>query len=238
MKTQFRSNKYTNLYYMIVDYRQNNIPKGYKEKHHIIPRCLKGDNKKTNLVYLNAREHFICHRLLTKMVKQDSPEYYKLWHAFAMMCFCKNEQTQDRQYKVTSKLYEESKKHMSNEMKKMTDKKCNSFGTQWVYNIKLKENKKIGKDDNIPEGWYKGRIINGAEWLPPKPKKELRIIKCKQCDIKFKQKNQKSTFCNDKCKQKYFYKNAKIHKMQKGNIILEIKAQNVPAYRKCGYEII
>lgn len=33
----------------------------YFEKHHIIPKCLGGDNEKENLVLLTAREHFICH---------------------------------------------------------------------------------------------------------------------------------------------------------------------------------
>lgn len=36
----------------------------YFEKHHIIPKCKGGDNLKTNIVYLTAREHFIAHWLL------------------------------------------------------------------------------------------------------------------------------------------------------------------------------
>lgn len=31
------------------------------------------------------------------------------------------------------------------------------FGTVWIYNPDIKENKKIKKDIPIPEGWYKGR---------------------------------------------------------------------------------
>jgi NUMOD3 motif len=41
----------------------------YSERHHIIPRSLGGSNKKDNLVRLTAREHFICHWLLVKMVE-------------------------------------------------------------------------------------------------------------------------------------------------------------------------
>jgi len=40
---------------------------GYSELHHIIPKCMNGTNEKDNLVYLSAREHFICHLLLTKI---------------------------------------------------------------------------------------------------------------------------------------------------------------------------
>ena len=31
------------------------------------------------------------------------------------------------------------------------------FGTMWIYNVELKENKKIKKDEIIPDGWLKGR---------------------------------------------------------------------------------
>ena len=47
------------------------IPK-YVEKHHIIPKSLGGNNRKENLVNLSAREHFICHRLLVKMLNGDA----------------------------------------------------------------------------------------------------------------------------------------------------------------------
>lgn len=33
------------------------------------------------------------------------------------------------------------------------------YGTMWITNIELKENKKISKHDKIPEGWIKGRKI-------------------------------------------------------------------------------
>lgn len=42
------------------------IVKEYKEKHHIIPRCMGGQDDKENLVELTAREHFIAHQLLAK----------------------------------------------------------------------------------------------------------------------------------------------------------------------------
>lgn len=39
----------------------------YYEEHHIIPRCEGGEDTKENLVLLTAREHFVAHRLLTKI---------------------------------------------------------------------------------------------------------------------------------------------------------------------------
>ncbi len=36
----------------------------YYERHHILPKCLGGENDKENLVLLTGKEHFICHKLL------------------------------------------------------------------------------------------------------------------------------------------------------------------------------
>jgi len=53
----------------------------YKERHHILPKCLGGSNEKSNLVYLSYREHFLCHWLLIKIY----PDNFKLKAAFAKM---------------------------------------------------------------------------------------------------------------------------------------------------------
>lgn len=63
----YLQNKYTRWYYNIIDQAQLRSTAGYIEKHHIIPRSLGGDNSKDNIVALTAREHFVCHLLLTKM---------------------------------------------------------------------------------------------------------------------------------------------------------------------------
>ena len=65
----FIDNKYTRLYFSIVNnaLSRSLSPASYVERHHIIPKSLSGSNTKDNLVVLTAREHFICHWLLTKM---------------------------------------------------------------------------------------------------------------------------------------------------------------------------
>lgn len=50
----------------------------YYEKHHIIPKSLGGTNQKHNLAMLTAREHFICHWLLTKMYPAGSADQTKM----------------------------------------------------------------------------------------------------------------------------------------------------------------
>ena len=77
---------YKNIYYNIINNRIKNKYEGYTESHHILPKSLGGSDEKTNLVDLSAREHYICHLLLTKMFDKDSPEYFKMIHAYMMMC--------------------------------------------------------------------------------------------------------------------------------------------------------
>lgn len=46
-------------------------PKGYIEKHHVIPRSMGGPDTEDNLVCLTAREHFVAHRLLLRIHKSN-----------------------------------------------------------------------------------------------------------------------------------------------------------------------
>lgn len=77
-------NKYASWYYSIISkvlLQERSLEKA--EKHHIIPRCIGGDDSEQNIVELAPREHFLCHWLLTKMY--DGVAKQKLYHAFWMM---------------------------------------------------------------------------------------------------------------------------------------------------------
>ena len=63
---------YLCIYNAIVSKARYRTLKGYKESHHIIPRCMGGLDTKENLVDLTAREHFIAHRLLTKIYPDNT----------------------------------------------------------------------------------------------------------------------------------------------------------------------
>lgn len=70
MQSVSLSNKYTRWYVNIIQQALLRNPiDGYVEKHHILPKCFKmgGERDRDNLVLLTAREHFICHKLLTRM---------------------------------------------------------------------------------------------------------------------------------------------------------------------------
>lgn len=78
----YLKNKYTRWYFKIIDRAKSRIIGGYTEKHHIVPLSLGGQNANDNLVRLTAREHFICHKLLVKMVSGQSK--YKMLEAVAI----------------------------------------------------------------------------------------------------------------------------------------------------------
>lgn len=66
----FLENKYSRIYWRLVERGKCRIlPKeDYSETHHIIPKSLGGTNSMHNLVQLTAREHYILHLCLVKMV--------------------------------------------------------------------------------------------------------------------------------------------------------------------------
>jgi hypothetical protein len=51
----------------------------YCEEHHIIPKCMDGNDEKKNLINLFAREHFIAHELLCKIYPNDFGLIAALW---------------------------------------------------------------------------------------------------------------------------------------------------------------
>ena len=61
----------------------------YYERHHILPRCVGGDNDTSNLIHLTVREHYVAHWLLVKEAFKSGTktEQYKLGCAFHRMCY-------------------------------------------------------------------------------------------------------------------------------------------------------
>jgi 5-methylcytosine-specific restriction endonuclease McrA len=102
-------NKYTRWYNNIIQRAEARQLTGYKEQHHIVPKSLGGTNLKENLVNLTAREHFICHWLLTKML--PSPYKEKMIYAAWAMANLKNQHQQ--RYKITGRIYELLKQEYS-----------------------------------------------------------------------------------------------------------------------------
>lgn len=96
---------YEKIYNQIIECAQNRKLEDYKEKHHIIPKCMGGLNKKENLVELTAREHFLCHRLLVEIY----PSNIKLKHALFLM----NVGIVKNNYSPSSRVYNRLKEERS-----------------------------------------------------------------------------------------------------------------------------
>jgi hypothetical protein len=146
----------------------------YTEKHHILPVCMGGNNDKTNLTKLTAKEHFICHKILCEI----HPTNEKLRYAFWAMC----NQKVNRDYIVSSRDYEYAKilclemwkrPKSPESIKKSSDnrrgKKINreqsgelnhNYGKKWIINISTNESKMIIGD--VPDGWKLGRFKVGS----------------------------------------------------------------------------
>ena len=98
----FINNKYTKWYNSIIENAKSREISGYTEQHHILPRSFGGSNDPSNLVLLTAREHFVCHLLLTKMV--IGKNQHKAIHAAWGMCNLKSKD--QHRHLVSSRTYE------------------------------------------------------------------------------------------------------------------------------------
>jgi len=65
----FLQNRYSLIYWKLIERARDRILEGYFERHHVVPRSLGGDDEQENIVTLTAREHFICHCLLVRMTE-------------------------------------------------------------------------------------------------------------------------------------------------------------------------
>jgi hypothetical protein len=101
---------YEKIYNQIIDRAKARKLEGYKEKHHIIPKCMKGSNNKDNLAELTAKEHFICHRLLVEIYPNNKKLIFALWG----MC---NQNKDGNRYKVSSRSYSQARIKFSESIK-------------------------------------------------------------------------------------------------------------------------
>lgn len=113
----FIPNKYTKWYFAIIDNATTRITTCYTEQHHIIPDCFfKNRTRKgpagwlngnpedsSNKVKLTAKEHFVCHHLLTKMIADSRPKAQMLKALERMTASNNNHQ----RHKITARLFQQ-----------------------------------------------------------------------------------------------------------------------------------
>jgi len=207
----FIDNKYTSLYYKIVDRAKTRIYEGYTEKHHIIPRSLKGSNDKSNLVKLSAREHFIVHWLLTKMTEGLARS--KMCHAFNSMCVLKPNNT-DKRY-VNSRASEKAKIECS-KLKSIARKgilvgeKNYNYGKKWTDEQKSKmigHTRTLGFKYNEPyteERKTKMSVSSQIRWAKEEERNKMKVpkpkIMCEYCNLLIGGHNNYKRWHGNNCK--------------------------------------
>lgn len=146
VSSSFIDNKYTKWYNNIISNAKPRENIGYTEKHHILPKGLGGSNEKENLVRLTAREHFICHLLLTKMT--IGKEYQKMSYALWRICNSGNIVLNSHMYKIIrenhskmlsiTKIGVKRKKFSDKARKNMSDAKIGKPGNKHTLDTKNK----------------------------------------------------------------------------------------------------
>lgn len=131
---------YKKHYNALIEKRKTNTPCGYVERHHVVPRCVGGDDDQSNIVALTAREHFLAHMLLWKMY----PDKRGLVYAASMMAnrFGRN--------KSTSRVYaalRESLALQQSEFRK--DKDCYFQTKEYKRKVSKSVSKAWSDDDSV-----------------------------------------------------------------------------------------
>ena len=187
---------YKKIYEDLISSRKLNSFISAGEKHHIIPKCLGGTNKKENLIGLSFREHFIAHRLLSKIYNSS----YKLQTAIYLMSK-HNKYTNGKKYEnlrvryislVKGQNYETIYgKEKSIEIKKIRKKHIHKLQAKGIMTSKGKLNpmhrETSGKDDAFyskkSKLAYKTRRINGTDKHSEEAKAKIRAS-CKNLNKK------------------------------------------------------
>jgi hypothetical protein len=159
-------NKYERWYSAITNRAKTRTLDGYKERHHVIPHSLGGSDDSNNLVDLTAREHFICHWLLTKMHTGEARG--KMINALYMM---RGQSTHQKRYesKITGRIYENLREEYSQYISKMNKgriqppeekarqqaaqigRKRDPFSEEWKENLSKNHKSKKGYDCKLSE---------------------------------------------------------------------------------------
>lgn len=156
----FIDNKYTKWYNNIISNAKSRILTefSYYEIHHIIPKSLGGNNSNENLVKLSAREHFICHLLLTKItIGVDKRNMnFAFWSLSNKRKNSSNIEAYD--YYINSRFYQRAKENFSFENSKTHKGKILSQETKNKIS-KAHKGKKLSEDHKKKIN-PKGRILS------------------------------------------------------------------------------
>lgn len=171
---------YKKIYDSLIARAKNRKLTEFTESHHIIPRCMGGNNDRSNLADLTPEEHYVAHQLLVKLY----PKNHALVKAAIMMI----------PTRPSNKLYGWLRRKHSVAMSVSQSGKGNSqFGKKWICNLDSQESRKIPADQTIPEGWKNGRVSKSV----------TETSAFDECSVCKKLKKTIRKFCSLSCSAKY-----------------------------------
>lgn len=173
-------NKYSRWYFSIIDKAKtrSNDNLEYTEKHHIIPESfflnrsrpghagwLEGDpDDPSNIVNLTAKEHFLCHWLLTKMTTGKA--YHKMIKAFYSLLSWEN--SFQSRYRCSSMIYEKARiGFIKSQSERLKGPNNPMYGK--THSIEAREKMSVARKGQVP--WNKG-----LEMLPEVKKKISKSV--------------------------------------------------------------
>lgn len=139
---------YQKHYDRLIERARGRVINGYTERHHVIPRCLGGDDTPENLVELTAEEHYLAHLLLVKI----HPEHKGLVWAAIMMTGHNSGQRNN------NKMYGWLRRKHSQLAKQRKGAKNGSYGKKWFHNPVTYDNLRCLPEE-CPDGYVQGRYI-------------------------------------------------------------------------------
>lgn len=204
---------YKKIYDSLITRGKNRVLESYKERHHIVPRCMGGSDDKENLVDLTAEEHYVAHQLLVKIY----PKNHSLARAAQMMI----------PNRKTNKLYGWLRKRFSEAMSiGQSGSRNSNYGKMWISNGI--EEKKIVKGLDIPEGWEKSRLSNYS------PNKEAERIRIAAAKAEAKKKKEEELLARENVKR--LKEQERINQLKELRELHEIyKVEGFDGIKKTGY---
>ena len=168
---------YSKAYNGIIAHRKANPVTGYSEKHHIIPKSMGGANHAENIVKLSAREHYICHLLLTK-IYNTGEDHFKMVRAFLMMMSASKFHCRHTPARTYQRLREANAQHLKTRYKGEGN---SQFGSRWVSDPTTNKTMKISAGTQVPPGFVLGRNVSYKVCPVCEVTHLSKRIKCSKC---------------------------------------------------------
>ena len=156
---------YKKIYDLLIKKRTENILSDdvYFEVHHIVPKCVGGEDIDDNLVRLTPKEHFVAHRLLTKIYS-----YKGIRYAYNMMVFTTIDALKKYSNKISTKRYYRVSSREYNDCRQWLSKEASEFFKGKVYINNGEIQKVVDKEeakDFVLNGWEYGKLPFSEEAL-------------------------------------------------------------------------